>query len=337
MLSAALAASFALGMGQIADVKAGAVAVPAGPVAVPDTLEGHIGAATKAAGLDLWGILTLCLPRENGPTPRPADDRAPPMKVFDNLYYLGMKSVSAWALTTSQGIILIDTLDNQMEAETFIEGGLRQLGLDPTQIKYIVITHGHADHYGGAQYLADKFKAELVMSEADWTFLEGQAPQARPDRGPIPKRGRAVKDGDSLTLGDTTIEMYVTPPHTPGTLSLIVPLKDGAMSHVGGLWGGTAFNFESTIENFTTYAVSAERFAGIAAAKGVDTPLSNHPAYDDALIKMDAMKSRRPDQHPFASGPMTVGRYLTVASECARARARAIVEPSPSDPSGLLK
>ena len=109
------------------------------------------------------------------------------------------------------------------------------------------------------------------------------------------------------------------------------------MSHAGGLWGGTAFNFEPTIENFTTYAVSAERFARISAAKGVDVPLSNHPAYDDALIKMDAMKSRRPDQHPFASGPMTVARYLTVASECARARARAIVEPRPDDPSGLLK
>ena len=208
------------------------------------------------------GILTLCLPREPGGTPRPADDRAPPTKVFDNLYYLGMKSVSAWALTTSDGIILIDTLDNPSEAEMFIEGGLRQLGLDPAQIKYIVITHGHADHYGGAQYLADKYKAELVMSEADWAFLErpdGRTP--RPDRGPIPKRGRAVKDGDRLTLGDTSIELYVTPPHTPGTLSLIFPLKDGAMSHVGGLWGGTAFNFEPTGENFTTYAASAERFA----------------------------------------------------------------------------
>src|SRR5688572_30712941 len=261
VLSASLAASLALGMAQIAEVKAGAVAVP-------DTLEDHIRAATKAAGLDLWGILTLCLPREPGPVPRPADDRAPPMKVFDNLYYLGMQSVSAWALMTSQGIILIDTLNNPAEAETFIEGGLRQLRLDPTQIKFIIITHGHADHYGGAQYLADKYKAELVMSEADWAFLErSAAPQNRADRGPIPKRGRAVKDGDTLTVGDTTIEFYVTPPHTPGTLSLIFPVKDGAMGHKAGLWGGTAFNFDPTVENFKTYAESADRFARIEAEK----------------------------------------------------------------------
>ena len=326
VLSAALAASLALGMAQIADVRAGAVAVP-------DTLEDHIRAATKAAGRDLWGILELCLPGGAGFAPRPADDRVPPMKVFDNLYFLGLQSVSAWALTTSGGIILIDTLNNQREAEAAIEGGLRQLGLDPGQIKYIIITHGHSDHYGGATYLADKFKAQLVMSEADWAFLEGrQAPPA-----PIPPRGMAVKDGDRLTLGDTSVDLYVTPPHTPGTLSLIFPLKDGATSHVGGLWGGTAFNFEPTVENFTTYATSAERFAALAAEKAVDVPLSNHPTYDDALIKMAAMKSRRPDQHPFATGPMTVARYLTVAAECARGRARALVEPSPIDPSGLLK
>jgi metallo-beta-lactamase class B len=308
--------------------------------AVPDNLEAHIAAATKAAGLDLWGILELCLPREPGGTPRPADDRAQPTKVFDNLYYLGMKSVSAWAVTTSDGIILIDTLDNQMEAESFIEGGLRQLRLDPSQIRQIIITHGHADHYGGAQYLADKYKAELVMSEADWDFLAGpRAPQLRLDRGPIPRRGRAVNDGDRLTLGDTTIELYVTPPHTPGTLSLILPLKDGAKSNVGALWGGTAFNFEPTVQNFAAYAASAERFAKIASDKGADTPLSNHPTYDEALVKMEMLQKRAAEQpHPFATGPISVVRYLRVAQQCALARGRAMVEPRvPTDPSGLIK
>jgi metallo-beta-lactamase class B len=351
MLLAAFTASFAAA-GMAAQAPSGAPAQ--GPTvvspapsevspfaeAVPDNLEAYIAAATKAAGTDLWGILSLCLPGEPGGTPRPPDDRAPPMKVFDNLYYLGMKSVSAWALTTSQGVILIDTLDSPMEAEAFIERGLRQVGLDPAQIKHIVITHGHGDHYGGAQYLADKYKAELVMSEADWAFLEGpRAPQPRPDRGPIPRRGRTVNDGDRLTLGDTSIELYVTPPHTPGTLSLILPLKDAAKSHVGALWGGTAFNFEPTVENFKAYAASAERFAKVAADKGADVPLSNHPSYDDALIKMEKLKSRASEQpHPFAAGPITVQRYLRVASQCAYGRARALVEPRPqADPSGIRK
>jgi metallo-beta-lactamase class B len=343
MLSAVLAASFAAA-GLAAQAPSAPQPPPAPPAptnpwseAVPANLEAHITAATKAAGLDLWGILQLCLPAGFDV---PADNRTPPMKVFDNLYFLGTKITTAWAVTTSQGIILIDTLNNQMDAETIIEGGLRQLRLDPAQIRQIIITHAHGDHYGGAQYLADKYKAELVMSEADWAFLEGpRAPQPRPDRGPIPKRGRAVNDGDRSTLGDTTIELYVTPPHTPGTLSLIIPLKDGAKGNVGALWGGTAFNFEATVQNFTAYADSAERFAKIASDKSADVPLSNHPPYDDALVKMEKLKTRTADQpHPFATGPITVARYLRVAQQCALARGRALVEPRlPGDPSGIVK
>jgi metallo-beta-lactamase class B len=251
-----------------------------------------------------------------------------PTKVFDNLYYVGLQSVSAWAVTTSQGIILIDTLNNAQEAQNSIEGGLRRLRLNPADIKYIIITHAHADHYGGATYLANKFHAQLVMSDLDWTYLEGpqQRPQA-PNRGPIPTRGMSVKDGDKLTLGDTTIEFYVTPPHTPGTVSLIIPLKEGGMRHVGGEWGGTAFNFAPTLENFQTYAASAERFAKIAAEKGVDVPLSNHPTFDDALLKIQALKARKAGQpHPFATGPASMARYLTVAAECAKGRGSALIE-----------
>ncbi len=315
MVAAALAAGLA------------SVGTPLAQQSVPDTVEAHVRAATVAAGLDLGGILTVCLPR-NGPDPRPANDAVEPMKVFDNLYYVGIQSVSAWAVTTSDGIIILDTLNNAQEAQTFIEGGLRKLRLNPAQIKYIVITHAHADHYGGATYLADKFHAQLVMSDIDWTYLESppQRPEA-PNRGPIPKRGLSVKDGDKLTLGDTTIEMYVTPPHTPGTLSLIIPLKDGGMQHFAGEWGGTAFNFAPTLENFKTYAASAERFAKIAADRKVDVPLSNHPIFDDALLKMPALKARKAGQpHPFITGAASEARYLTVAAECAKARAAALNE-----------
>jgi hypothetical protein len=69
----------------------------------------------------------------------------------------------------------------------------------------------------------------------------------------------------------------------------------------------------------------------------VDVPLSNHPVFDDALIKIEALKSRTPDKHPFVTGPATVARYMAVASQCAQARGRALVEPRPIDPSGLIK
>jgi metallo-beta-lactamase class B len=74
---------------------------------------------------------------------------AEPAKVFDDFYFVGGKIHSAWALTTSEGIILFDTIF-PYNSEELIVGGLKKLGLDPTMIKYIVVTHGHGDHIGGA-------------------------------------------------------------------------------------------------------------------------------------------------------------------------------------------
>src|ERR1043165_5246645 len=170
-------------------------------------------------------VARLCVRREGAAPAVPTS--VEPAKIFDNLYFVGIPGVSAWAITTSQGIIVIDSLNNPQEAETFVEGGLKKLGLDPTQVKYVIITHAHTDHFGGAQYLADKLHATLVMSATDWDVLDRMRANytANENRGPIPKRGMAVKDGDKLTLGDTAIEIVQTPPHTPGAISLIIPLK----------------------------------------------------------------------------------------------------------------
>lgn len=293
------------------------------PVLGAESRDAHIAAATAAAGQDLKGILSICNPRTAARAPVAVRADIQPAKIFDNLYFLGISNVSAWALTTSAGIIVLDALDNANEAQQYIEGGLRKLGLDPAQIKYVVVTHAHGDHYGGGQYLADKFHAHIIMSDIDWKVLEGPRRANYPANwGPIPKRDMPVKDGDHLTLGDTTIEFYITPPHTPGTISIIMPLKEGNTRHVGGEWGGTAFNFPPTSQNFATYAASAERFARIAREKGVDVPLSNHSTYDNAFEKIAALKARKPgDPNPFVTGADSEQRFLMVAAECAKAMA----------------
>ena len=92
---------------------------------------------------------------------------AEPAKVFDDFYFVGGKVHSAWALTTSEGIILIDTIF-PYNSEELIVGGLKKLGLDPTTIKYVIITHGHGDHIGGAEMLQKGFGAKVVMGGPDW-------------------------------------------------------------------------------------------------------------------------------------------------------------------------
>jgi metallo-beta-lactamase class B len=304
LASAAMAAMGFVGSGAIAQTA--------------DTEAAHLAAANQAAGQDLKAPFRLC---PGVPQPAaPASNSAQPAKVFDNLYFVGIPAVSAWAIPTSEGIIVIDSLNNAREAETFIEGGLRKVGLDPTQVKYVLITHAHTDHFGGAQYLADKLHAQLVMSGTDWNFLATQQSSANPNRGPIPKRGISVKDGDKLSLGDTSIEIYETPPHTQGTISLIIPVRDGSVRHIAELWGGNSFNFQLTEANFTTYANSVAKFAKIAKDRGADVQLSNHPNFDEALEKIAKLKTRAAGQpHPFVLGEEAVARIFTVQSECALA------------------
>lgn len=185
----------------------------------------------------------------------------------------------------------------------------------------MVITHGHADHFGGAQYLADKLKAQLVMSETDWNFLSTARPSTNPERGPIPKRGMSVKSGDKLTLGDTSIEIVETPPHTPGAISLIIPLKEGNTTHAAALWGGIGFNFQRTEANFTAYSNSVGRFATVAKARNVDVQMANHPNFDRALEKIAALKTRSAGQpNPFVVGWDVQQRIFEVQQDCALAQ-----------------
>src|SRR3954462_15023841 len=144
-----------------------------------DEIEAHLAAAKKAAGFDFAGTLVrTCVAPQTAPggdvAPGPAPDAATyvtdPAKVFDNLYFVGTKIHSSWALTTSAGIILIDTL-YEYASENAIVGGLTKLGLDPRQVKYVIVSHAHLDHVGGARLMQSKFDSHLVMGGPDWDAI----------------------------------------------------------------------------------------------------------------------------------------------------------------------
>lgn len=302
----------------------------------------HFEAAQKAAGSDFRGGLLLCN------TARPTDLKwklptsgelrseegahVEPARIFDNLYYLGaggiqgdLGAVAAWALATNDGIILIDALNNKGQVESVIEPGLRKFGLDPAQIKYVVLTHGHGDHFGGAAYIQQKYHARVLMSEIDWTLAPTMLD--KPFFDPPPARDMVIHDGDKLTLGEETLTMYITPGHTPGTVSILIPVTDRGQPHVAALWGGTGFNFPHSPANFKVYSDSADRFAKLAAAAGADVPLSPHSENDRALQKIAHLKMRGPnDPNPFVVGQEGVQRFLTVFSECAKAYAAQITQ-----------
>ncbi|WP_245214457.1 MBL fold metallo-hydrolase [Roseomonas indoligenes] len=286
----------------------------------------HLAAAREAAGTDLTPLLRLAdvivPPTERRPSmeelirmPAP-----PPGRAFDNLVFLGSEWVTAWAVPTSDGIILIDAMDNDEQAETITDAGMRRTGLDPTAVKLLVVTHGHGDHYGGCGHFQRRYGIRVVMSGEDWRMVETKLEFDLPAWGRPPKRDIAVEDGGKVALGDTALDVIATPGHTMGTISLLMDLKDGGATHRGLLWGGTAFNFgrqPDRIRRLQAYIDGTARTREIAARQGVDVLLSNHTGWDGAAQKLAAKRPGAPN--PFVLGKDTVQRALTVMHECARA------------------
>ncbi len=290
----------------------------------PDAIDAHLIAARNAAGFDFTGTLArLCIApplvtavRDAAPGPEPARATwfAEPAKVFDNLYFVGSKIHSSWALTSSEGIILIDTLFTYNSEEEIV-GGLKKLGLDPAKIKYVIITHAHGDHVGGAKLLQDKFGSRIVMGGPDWDLIE-RSVHAYPLGKP--KRDIVADDGQKITLGDTAVTIVTTPGHTPGTLSMIFTVKDKGRPLTVAYSGGTAFNFPSTVANFDTYINSQRKMAAAAAAANATVLMSNHSEFDGAISKIKMLAGRKAGEpHPFEVGADAVARYFKVSEECA--------------------
>lgn len=237
-----------------------------------------------------------------------------PVRVFDDLYFLGQTAFSVWALRTSEGIVLVDAIfDYSVEAEV-IEG-LRKLGIDPNEIRYLIISHAHGDHSGGAGIL-QRYGARVVMSPADWDLYERSGNEVKATRDIV------AEDGMAIEIGGAKVRVHFTPGHTLGTMSTILPVHDNGEPHVAAVWGGTLFNFRDAPDDprdtrLEYYARSARRFRDIARASGADIILSNHTAYDGSTVKIPMLAERRPGRpHPYVIGTNAVARYLVVAEEC---------------------
>jgi metallo-beta-lactamase class B len=292
-----------------------------------ETVDSHLVAARNAAGFDFTGTLArLCVApptvpatiRDVAPGPAPARDTwyVEPAKVFDNLYFVGSKIHSSWALTSSDGIILIDTLFTYNSEEEIV-GGLKKLGLDPAKVKYVIISHAHGDHVGGAKLMQDRFGSHIVMGGPDWDSIEKSV-----NGYPLgkPKRDIVADDGQKITVGDASVTIVTTPGHTPGTLSMIFTVKDNGKPLTVAYSGGTAFNFPSTAPNFDIYIKSQSKMAAAAAAANATVLMSNHSEFDNAVQKIKMLALRKPGEpHTFDVGKEAVARYFTVTGECAQA------------------
>ena len=301
---------------------------------MPTSVDGLVSAAKNAAGLEWPGtFLRLCVvpppaagrgAAGRGAAPNAAPPGPPakslwyaePAKVADNFYFLGTKIHHAWALVGSDGIINFEALFDYAAPDE-IADGMRKLGLDAGKVKYVVLSHAHADHDGGARFLQDKMPAaRIIYGGPDWDAVDKST--NRP--GGKPNRDMVGTDGTKLSVGDASVQIVTTPGHTAGTLSFLFEVRDNGKPLRVAYVGGTAIPFDGTAAYYDGYIASVKKMAKAAADFGATVLLSNHSEFDNGYYKAHTAAHRKPGEaNPFDVGRAAVGRYFTVVEDCVTA------------------
>ena len=292
---------------------------------------------------------------DRGPIPSRDKWYVPPVQMFDNLYFIGTNAAGIYVVNSPYGMAMIDTNFDWDAKDLVLE--LKDFNLDPNNIKYIIVTQGHDDRYWGAKRLQDNYpNAHVVMSALDWDTV---AKDNSPDRVK-PRKDMVATDGEKFKLGGATITTYITPGHTPGTLSIIIGGLTNKTSahpdnatHTASLWGGADINLgRAGVQYWSdgqammkTYIASMKRFQDLNKKAGVDVILSTnmrHISVGQRLQIWREMNPNRPmngatvtpeqtaevakDPNPFVSKD-GAERYYTVLGECYEAQLAWRIDP----------
>jgi glyoxylase-like metal-dependent hydrolase (beta-lactamase superfamily II) len=300
-----------------------AIVVSGQETAKPDSPEvrGLLENAKKNAGTEWTEAFDFICALNAGRANSPTDPVIAPTKVFDNLYVIGRTSTAVWVITTSAGTVLIDS-GYADQLESVLLPGMKTLGLDPAQVKYVIVGHGHGDHFGGAAYFQQR-GARVAMAGPDWDLVETPPPAGRGAATvQPPKRDVVAVEGQAITVGDVAFTPVMIPGHTPGSMGVIFPVRDGRATRIAGLFGGSILTpGRISDDGLRQYIASVDHWGDVTRRMKVDVEIQNHPMYDSFLTKLERLKNRKPgDANPFVVGSDSYQRFVSVMAGCTKAQ-----------------
>lgn len=224
----------------------------------------------------------------------PSTERIDPFQIADGLYYVGDKKVCIHLIDTGDGLILIDS--GYLGASHLLVDSIWRAGFDPMNIKLIIHTHAHSDHFGASDEFSRMYGAKLAISKAD-----AEAVRSKPHISHISSRyplanmpvfDHEIEDGEVIELGNTKIRCVLTPGHTVGVLTLFFNVTYQGKTYLAGLFGGAGTN-AIKLTNMCYNDAPADspqqmlRSIDLIYSEPVTVHLGNHPGNNRTLQKRE--------------------------------------------------
>lgn len=241
----------------------------------------------------LLTVLPMLAALPGGAQPKGWNDPVPPFRIMDNLYYVGTKELASYLFVTPDGDILMNS--NYESSVPVIRASVEKLGFKMTDVKILIAGHAHPDHVEGDALMKELTGAQVVVGRVDWP----KTAEFKPGGKPHPM-DRLVDDGETVSLGGTTLTAHMMPGHTRGCLAWSTTLKENGRSYytfiecsLNGQFLQSLDNYPGMIDDFRATYKKARTFP-------VEVFLSSHASFFNMAEKYEKLQKRGPnDPNPF--------------------------------------
>lgn len=243
-----------------------------------------------------------------------------PTKVFGNLYFVGTEPASTHIIDTGEGLIMLDS--GYQHSLNQVIHNMHLMELKPNDLKYIVHTHGHIDHFGATRSLVELTGAKTFIGAPDCDYAKGKldlsyAKELGMEFDETFEPDVLLNDGDVIELGNTKITCIATPGHTPGAMSFFFDVTNGEKTYRAGLHGGMGINTmcREFLDKYNLSYDCRDKFAAAMdrlSKEKVDIFLGNHMQHNNTAEKSRLVAIGKADAFV---NPDEWGKYCLWAKE----------------------
>ena len=240
----------------------------------------------------------------------PSTKAVAPFRIADDLYYVGDQEVCVHLIRTDEGLILIDA--GYPQTKHLLWESIIRLGFDPADVKWILLTHAHSDHFGASNEFRSLYGTKVAMGAAEAASLRERPDRASADPLLMPAIDRELQDGEIFSFGGKEIRCVWTPGHTLGVMSFYFDVTDGGKRYRAGLFGGAGSN-GIMLAYMLHYGLPLDLPQRMLATleqlekETVEIHLGNHPSNNRTLEKRE--RQLREGGNPFID-EASWGRFL---------------------------